>query len=386
MIPRAAAVAGLFAGLVAFSGEPEARAQSQASGEIRRSKLVQVYVAGSAETVARTRVAVQELVARLDLPTVVRDAAGADEELLNGERSAAMVNAYVDLRSLEAPRVIVADGASGAVLERRTLPAASSTETAVEAAAHVLYMTVESVLRTQEPAPPKPEPKRVEEPPKPAPEPEPVAATASPVEDEPPSGADASGGNRAGWGANAGIFGAVASFGPSLALAGGGVTMEASPRALTVRPGLRAVFTLYAPGEVTGQGATGSLQSTGVRLVPFVEWAAAEFLAVQLGAGFGADFLRFDPEQPPPGATSLGTLETTDLVITSDLGAKLRISESVSLLAGFAVDVDTSPRRYVAQYGGARESVFELGRVRPQGFLGFGFSFAGRPQFARGER
>jgi hypothetical protein len=335
-------------------------------------------VAGTSETVARTRIAVQELVARLDLPTVVRDAAGADEELLNGNRSAAMVNAYVDLRSLSAPRVIVADGASGEVLERRTLPAASTTETAVEAVAHVLYMTVESVLRTQEAEPP------VRALPPPAPPPEPVAT--SPAQDTPPHGSRGASRNGASWGASAGVFATAASFGPSRLLAGAGASLEVAARALAVRPGALASFALYAPGEVTREGATGTFQSMGVRLVPFVEWAPADRLLLQVGAGIGADFVRFDPERPPPGAEALGSLRSTDFILTTHLGAKLGLTESVALVAAFGVDVDTSPRRYVAEYGPLRTSVFELSSVRPQGVVGLAFSLAGTPMFARRTR
>jgi hypothetical protein len=119
----------------------------------------------------------------------------------------------------------------------------------------------------------------------------------------------------------------------------------------------------------------------GVRLVPFVEWAPADRLLLQLGGGVGADFLRFDPEHPPPGAEALGTQRSTAFVLTTHVGAKLGLSESVVLFATFGIDVDTAPRRYVAEYGSLRETIFELSSVRPQGLMGLAFSLAGTPTF-----
>jgi hypothetical protein len=120
----------------------------------------------------------------------------------------------------------------------------------------------------------------------------------------------------------------------------------------------------------------------GARLVPFVEWVPADRLALQVGAGIGADFVRFDPERPPPGAEAVGTLRSTDFVLTTHIGAKLGLTESVVLFAALGVDVDTAPRRYVTEYGSLHESVFELSGVRPHGAAGLAFSLAGTPLFA----
>lgn len=376
MSPRIFAITLLAAGLPALlARERSAAAQARPSAE-QTSTLVQVYVAGSAETVARTRVSVQELVARLNLPTVVRDAAGADEALLRRERSAAMVNAYVDLRSLEAPRVIVADGASGEVLERRMLPPASSTETAVEAVAHVLYMTIESVLRTRD------EERRKEAPrdaPAETPAPEPAQ---TPTADEPPPAPPRrSPSSSAAWGASASAFAAVTSLGPSRLLAGAGVGAEAAPRGFTVRPGVLGSFAMYAPGEVGESRATGSVHAMSARLLPFVEWAAAPRLTLHAGGGMGVDVLRFDSERPPPGAVSLGTASSTDLVVTTMAGARIALSRSLGVVAGLGIDVDVTPRRYVVEYGPVRESVFNPSQVRPHALLGLEFSVVGTPRF-----
>jgi hypothetical protein len=374
------------AAVLGFAALEVARAASAASEEEPgdASDVVEVYVAGSAETVARARTTVQELLSRLDLPAIVRDAAGADEALLTGERTRAMVKAYIDLRSLDAPRVIVVDGRTREEVERRVLPASSSLETAVEASGHVLYMAVEGLVRTRaaerehrdavpapartNPAPPSPR----------APPPPPVPVVAQ-TPDQDHSAASPS--SRATWGVNGGLFGAVGSFGASQVMAGGGIGVDVAPRALAVRPGIGASVAAFAPDDVTGAGGVGSVSVFQGRVLPYIEWGATDVVALFVGAGVGIDNVRFSPSQPPPGAVAVGATTNTDFVVATELGAKLRLAETLSLVGGLGADVDPAPRRYVVDRGASRESVFAMGRVRPSLFIGLSVSFAGAPQF-----
>jgi hypothetical protein len=116
-----------------------------------RRVFVEIVVAGDAAATGQMRTTALELLGRLDAATVLVRAEDDRAEVEPPSR-ARRFTAYVDLRSLAAPGLVVVESETRRELARRLLPPSPSTEASVEVVAHVLYRVVESEL--DQPAPP----------------------------------------------------------------------------------------------------------------------------------------------------------------------------------------------------------------------------------------
>ena len=327
-----------------------------------RPQSVQVYVAGTLEAIARTRVTARELFARLELPVIVRDASDDDESVLDFASPNALVVSFIDLRDAAATRIVVVDGRTHKELERRTLPG-SSLEMSVEAATHVLYVAAESSLGARE----QQAEGRASQPPSPQ-------ATEDRRE------------RRWGpWQVDLSAFGRAAAFSDARLLGGFGASVDAGPHHGSLRPALLLGLGAYAPRALSRGTLSASLGAAGARLMATIEWQPASMLTLFGGGGGGVDGVRVTTGQTPAGTWTADTDSRIDPILAGVLGAKIHLSSAIAALAGMAMDVDISPHHYVAEVNGEKIVLFDLARVRPGGFLGISISVpATRPRSVEG--
>ncbi|MEO7035916.1 MAG: hypothetical protein ABI548_18430 [Polyangiaceae bacterium] len=299
------------------------------------------------------RDAVQDLCSHSNVAVVVRDAAGADEALLSTEHAPGLAEAYVDLRPGSPTRVVVVDGETRQDLERRTLPDGASLEISIETVARVVCSAVESSLAARAAA---------------APPPPPVLAP-------PPAQPEDRG---AAWDVRASLFGATENFGAGFH-GGGGAALGFSHGRAAVRVGIFASVAGYASAGVNVQGTDGkaSFGLISARMMPMVEWRAAHDITAFLGLGGGADWTHVTPDRPLDGATFSGST-SVDAIGAGILGARLRLTSSLSALFAVDADVDLNRHNYViSARDGSSAPFFSPARIRPMALAGLSLSFGG---------
>jgi hypothetical protein len=411
-----------------------ARASEPPQASPSAPSVVRVYVAGPPAAVARARVTVTELCSRLELSAVVLEA--QSDAVLATPSKDAFAEAFIDLRGGSVPRVIVLQGDTRRELERRTLPASSSLELAVEEAAHVLYMAVESALRAREArneaaaaggagagatgagragassaagdgagsagdatgrdaAPGDATPSGAGD------EAHRAGTDATPPSDGAPSraatplaapaaaGADAtsdtgaartepaspSGGAR--FEAEVAAYGSVLAFGPDHVLPGLGASLDLGARNGASRWSASLCFGATLPGKVNIPPESAELRADVARLLVAAEWDATSLLAIFIGIGGGVDRISFEPAPPPSGVTAVSSAPKLDPVAEGKAGLKLLLSRSGRAFAGVAMDLDLAPHRYVVESASATEPFFTTPRARPMAFVGLSFLLSG---------
>jgi hypothetical protein len=315
--------------------------------------IVRVFVAGSPEAVAASRDAVQDLCAHANVAVIVRDAAGADEELLSNSHPRGLAEAYIDLRAGMPARVVVVDSETRENLERRTLPEASSLEMSIETSAHVVCAAVESAISARKAR----EAARAAAPPEPPPKAEPK---------------DSGGGIES----RVSGFGIASDFGFGL-VGGGGAAFGLRFGASTVRFGAMLPLFGYARGEVEQFGGETSFIVLSGRLLPTIDWQATRPVGFFAGIGGGVDWVHVEPELPPPGTLQGGKSELVEGIGSVLIGATANISENAGAFLTFGLDVAFTPHRYVIETPDGVSTFFEPSRVRPTAMLGAFFSFGG---------
>lgn len=357
--------------------------------------VMRVYVSGSPSAVARLTVTVRELCARLNMDVVVEEATG--EAALEGAR-AARLKAFVDLRS-PSPRIVVVDPKTHREAERRTLPPGASLEMSVEEAAHVLYMAAESVFsvrtspakadRAEVPLAPvttgeaetKAEPSV---PPADAERPK-KDVSAKPSQPPEPGGANVHEGatppdrttTPSHFDLELGGFGGASVFGPSEALFCFGGSIDGGVRRGAFRFSVAASIGAYKGSTVAQYGQTAFLRAETGRLSLVGAWHATHVFAPFLSVGGGGDQITMNANATP-GAWAAATESRIDPMFQALLGAKIRFSSIGGAFFAFGTDVDLAPHRYMIETNGARQTFFELARVRPSAFLGLTMTFPER--------
>jgi len=124
------------------------------------------------------------------------------------------------------------------------------------------------------------------------------------------------------------------------------------------------------PSSLARQGATASLAAESARLSAVAAWEATRAFAPFIAIGGGVDRIVLETGPAPAGAWASGADTRIDPMLEGMLGAKMRFSTLVGAFFGFAMDVDLAPHRYVIDEGGAKETFFDLGRVRPTALVG----------------
>jgi hypothetical protein len=311
--------------------------------------IVRVYVAGPPEAVTGSRDAVQDLCSRSNVAVVVRDAAGADEALLATKPAPGLAEAYVDLRPGSPTRVVVIDGETRQDLERRTLPEGSSLEISIETVARVVCSAVESSLAARAAATNAR-----------------VVAPLSPahVMDRPSA-----------WDARAGLFAATENLGAGFQGGGGGALSLSAGRS-RVKPAIFASFAGYASADVKAvdSDARASFGLIGLRLLPMLEWRASGDVTAFFGLGGGGDWIQVTAVQAPPDGAIGAARTTLEAIASGMLGARVRLTRSLSALFALDADVDLTRHRYVTT-SPADATFFEPSRVRPMGLAGLSLSF-----------
>jgi hypothetical protein len=328
--------AGLFAAARPLQAEPT-------------PQIVRVYVAGSAEAVAGSRDAVQELCARSNVAVIVHDAAGADEALLATSAARSLAEAYVDLRPGMPTRVVVVDGESHRDLERRTLPDKSSLEMSIETVAHVLCAAVESSLAAR--------------------------AAESPHRRDsvrPASNAEP-GANRQLWEPRVTVFAATEDFGAGFRGGVGGSLALSACRG-RVRPGAILSLSGFPAMEVEAAGGLANLGSLSLRLLPALEWRATGGVIAFAAVGGGIDRFAFDSESAPAGTNAQAASAALDGILSGMLGLRLQFGRGVGALFALDADVDLARHVYVIETSQGRASFFEPARLRPVALVGLSIS------------
>ncbi len=317
--------------------------------------IVRVYVAGPPEAVSGARDAVQDLCSRSNVAVVVRDAAGADEALLNTEHAPGLAEAYLDLRPGSPTRVVVVDGETRQDLERRTLPEGASLEISIETVARVVCSAVESSLAARAA----------------------VAARPPPAPPAPKAAPRVERGSE--WDARANLFGAAENFGAGFH-GGGGAALGVSHGKASLKPAILASVAGFEAASVQEQttNAMASFGLIGVRLMPMLEWQAANDVTAFLGLGGGADWMRVTPDRAPSGGATNAGSTVLDPIGSGMLGVRLRLTSSLSALFAVNADVDLNRHKYVITAPDLTTSpFFEPARVRPMGLAGLSLSFGG---------
>ena len=327
--------------------------------------IVRVYVAGSAEAVRGARDAIEDRCARSDVAVVVRDAAGADEALLAQSPAPGLAQAYVDLRSGSAPRVVMVDGETRKDLERRSLPEDASLEISIETAAHVVCAAVESLLATRAAGPPPP-------PPPPAPPPTPVVAREEPEESAAPESLEL--GPK--WSSRLDMFAAGANFGAGVQF-GGGASFGLTHGHGALRFGALLSVAGYPSADVEAAGGVANVGVLGARVLPMLEWHATQVVTPFIALGGGADWIRVAAEHPPPGAVGQAPSTSADAIAAGMLGVRLRLASSVAALLALDADVALTRHSYVIETPQGSQSFFEPARVRPIALAGLSVALSG---------
>jgi hypothetical protein len=305
--------------------------------------LVEIRVVGDETALARVRATATELFARLDvrLNVVSDDAPDLSDDT-------PLVLAYIDLRVPTSPMVDVDDGRTRQELMRRRLADVSSLETGVEAAVHVVYVSVEALLQlAAEPPATKPAP-----PPPPA-APKPPAAKPVPT----------SAGSGRGMGLDVGAAFRLVSLGDARFNPGAGAAIDARIDAGAVQAELAILGALHTTSELDFDEGSAKLRPYALRVVPGVSVRLSQRLLAAVGVGVGLDHFVLDARSAPNGGMALDRA-VTDPILASQLGLRFPIGGAwfVSVLG--TLDVDLEPTRFVIGRGAATEPLLALPRLR----------------------
>jgi hypothetical protein len=370
-----------------------------------RRAFVEVVVTGDAAAVSQMRSTGRELLGRLDVAVVVVRAADVDADAdaeTEEPFSARRFTAYVDLRSVAAPGLVVVESESRRELARRVLPPSPSLEASVEVVAHVLYRVVESELDQQadpgERSAPRARQRAVDGRARP-PRATPLAPSKAREEDdggddkakqetgdddEPspersPAGAT---GNGA-WGFDAGILFRGVSLGSGHYLPGGGVAMDVHGPARPFGFGALLVGAWYPSTEIAAGAVTAALHHYSVRAMPALDWRLGATTTAFAALGGGADWFRASPERTPPDAIQARSVSSVDFMLGALLGFRLGIADRTAIVFAGGLDLDLTPKVYVVDDGLGRQALLELPRFRPSLLAMLSFSIAGQPRLRR---
>ena len=376
------------------------RAWSQAgAARTGAPHVVEIHVDGKPAYVAQTRTVATEILLRISVvPVVLADDAAGPSYPTPGEP---FIRAYFDFRT-PAPRLVIVDGRTQSELERRTLPEGASLETSVEAASHVLYMVVDSLLeeapvekpaRKSEsssssgaPAEPSPKPEApsrasaappVREPePKRDPEPEPERA--GEPEPEPVTEiAKAPRREHAGtFGLEAGVAFRTLYLGQSRLQPGGGLALDLRNDATSPRFSVVGMVSAHAPVELGVDAGSVSLLPWTIALVPSFQSELASHVDALVGASASLTWFSLNVGERR-GARPASSAGGVDVALGAAVGVRVRTSNRLAITLSGTLDLDLKPRTFLADVDGERRVLAELPRLRPMVSLSATYSLLG---------
>lgn len=364
--------------------------------------VVEIHVDGKPAYVAQTRTVATEILLRISVVPVVLagDAAGPSYPT-PGEP---FVRAYFDFRT-PAPRLVIVDGATQRELERRTLPEGASLETSVEAASHVLYMVVDSLLeeapieksaRTSDsaaaPVAADPTPKREMGPQSPSTfrkaktkvEPE-IDADGEAALDEAPGpilerdAAKSNGSTRrhsSGFGLEAGVAFRTLYLGASRLQPGGGLALDLRNDTGSPRFSVVGMVSAHAPVELGVDAASVTLLPWTVALVPSFQSELASHVDALVGASASLTWFSLNTGDRH-GARAASSAGGADVALGAVIGVRVRTSARLALTLSGTLDLDLMPRTFLADVDGERRVLAELPRLRPMVSLSATYSLLG---------
>ena len=295
---------------------------------------VELRVSGDAAALSRVRVTAAELFARLDVRlSVVADGEGS----ANSAGDNPLVLAYIDLRVPTSPLVDIDDGRTRQELMRRNLSDMSSLETGVEAAVHVVYTTVESLLQLAE------------------------AERASKRAASPPPPAALQGPRGSGF--DVGALFRLVSLGDSHLVPGAGAAVELRTDAGPLQIDLALLGALHTSSQLDFNDGGATVRPYALRLVPGVSAHLAEQLLGTVGVGVGLDHFVLDASNAPSGSTGRDQA-VLDPVLAGQLGLRFPLGGAWFMSVLATLDADLAPTRFVVDRPGARDTLFALPRWR----------------------
>lgn len=335
----------------AVGGELEGSSSGTLGG-----RTVEIRVTGDPAALARVRITARELLGRLAVQPIVKS---SDEAPTDASEPPPLVVAYVDLRDVMRPSIDIQDGRSRQELTRRTLTDVTSLETGVEAALHVLYLTVESSLQVGTAPPP--------------------ARAAAPVKPAPP--APHSKPERARSGLDVGALLRLSSLGGTRFVPGGGVVVEPHTDLGGAQLGLQLSAAVHGATELTFARGSSAVRPIQARVIPALDWLLSSDVNGSVGLGGGIDAFSVEPGLAPVQGRLVEGQMVVDPVLSAVAGARVPLAGRAFLSALASLDFDLQPTSFVARVGTASESVLQVPRWRGGLSLSLSFSVAGARRF-----
>lgn len=331
---------------------------------------VELRVMGSEQAVNLTRSTSQELFDRLGVDVYVQSVNDPPPELPDKPLAIATIEITPPLCS-----IVIVDGQTGSELDRRTF-AESSVETAVEAAAHIAYFVVETLL---EPPPPERAPPVEEATPIPvAPTPPPPVASDSQPAPTPHTQVDT---GPTHVGVDLGLAFSVVGLGGSRLPPGAGLTAELRFPRPGASFGAMAAMTTHASTDLEFEGAKAEIRPSTLRLLATLDAPLGSALAFTAALGGGVEWLRLTPASQAENVEVTDTQSVFDPLISGLVGLRIKLSDRAFLSALGGVDLSLAPADFQARVGDETQSLLEMPPLRPVVLLGAAASLDEAPRF-----
>lgn len=368
---RSVAVIGVASlmGALWLSEEVAMATPGDSATDASASPRVELRVMGTEQAVALTRSTSQELFDRLGVDVYVRSVSDPPPELPDTPLAVATIEITPPLCS-----IVIVDGRTGAELDRRTF-SESSVETAVEAAAHIAYFVVETLL--EPPPPEQTHPVEPAAPPPVAPTPTPPPAVVTAPAPMPPLGDTSS----TPVGLDLGLAFSAVGLGGSRLPPGAGLTAELRFPRSGVSFGALMAVTTHASTDLEFEGATADLRPSTLRLLGTLDTPLGSALAFTAAFGGGVEWLRLTPTSNPANVEVADAQSVFDPLISGLVGLRIKLGDRTFLSALGGVDLSLAPKTFQAKVGDETQDLLEMPPLRPVFLLGAAASLDEAPRF-----
>jgi hypothetical protein len=155
---------------------------------------------------------------------------------------------------------------------------------------------------------------------------------------------------------------------------GGGLALDL--RTLSAEPHwcVSLLAAVHAPVRRTADDVAVELQPVSLRVAPAVESALARNLRLATGISAGLDWFAVEAVRIPDGATRRSRQQLFDFTLGAQLAVRLRPPGRWSLSIGGGVDLDLTPKTFLAQTDDKSLKLFDLPQFRPWLMLSGSFS------------
>jgi hypothetical protein len=141
---------------------------------------------------------------------------------------------------------------------------------------------------------------------------------------------------------------------------------------------------LHGSSTVSYERGEAEIRPLQVRVVPTVDWLMSSDVSGAWGLGAGIDSFQVSAVQPPDAGRVLSEQSVTDPVMTTQLGARVKLSGRAFLAAMAALDLDLAPTVFVAHTGPTSMPLLALPRLRGGFTLALSLTAAGERRFEKG--